>query len=158
MPHRRHQPIPHPAGFSIVELAIVVLILAVVMAVVVPMAADSAAYRRTHSSARKLIADLALARAEAVRSEATVTVTFYVAGDYYRTTADHGLPRHIESAVVLARPPYEVDLLSADFDGSTQLEFDPYGQASAAGTVRLGAGSYVVIVTVDQESGLAHLD
>jgi Tfp pilus assembly protein FimT len=147
------------AGFSIVELAIVVIILAVVMAAVIPVASNSAELRRTQSATQKLSADLALARAEAVRSQQTVTVKFNVAQDSYRISAAHELPRHVADAdLILSQPPYEVDLISADFDGQAQVEFDAYGQASAAGAIQFGAGDHVVTISVDQESGRAQVD
>ena len=60
------------AGFTLVELMIAVLILAILMAAAVPSFRDFAANSRTSAASSDLTTALSLARSEAVRRSGTV--------------------------------------------------------------------------------------
>jgi len=55
--------------------------------------------------------------------------------------------------VVLSAEPYQVDLVSASFNGSSEIAFNGWGLPVNGGTVTLSAGSQQRTITVNGETG-----
>ncbi|MEO1237544.1 MAG: prepilin-type N-terminal cleavage/methylation domain-containing protein [Planctomycetota bacterium] len=156
------------AGFSMVEVIVVVAVLAVIAALVVPnfRGQDTTKLR---SAARLLAADLDTAKAESITHADDLRLVVF-------DTTDHTY--HVAAASDTATPitnpfdgrPYLVDfgtgrasalsgvtIQSVDLDGDDELGFGLYGELdqTAAATVTLAAGGRTVTLTVDPATGEA---
>lgn len=136
---------------------IVIAILAVAGAIAMPRYAAAVERYQVDAAARRIAADLSLARSQARAASASRTVTFTVsttASQYVVSGAadpDHPSAAYIVS---LAGSPYRVRLTSANFGGSASVTFSGYGATSAGGSVVVrGAGTYVRTVTLDANTG-----
>jgi type II secretory pathway pseudopilin PulG len=140
-------------AFTVIELLLVVIVMGILAAVAAPAFLDSLLFYRVESAARRVKADLELARRTARLTSASQSVSF--SGTSYAMSAgvvdlDKPLGAY---AVDLARAPYEIASLTADFGGSPTVSFDGYGTPSSGGTVVLGAPNHECVVTLDGDSG-----
>jgi len=105
---------------------------------------------RADSAAARIVRDISLARATARATGAPVEIQFRPAQDFYEIPQALALDDPGTSFLVkLNEPPYSVDLLSADFDGSANLDFDGYGDVQEPGIVILALGDEQRRVIVD---------
>ena len=146
-----------PAGaFSLLELVLVIAIVAVLATIAAPRYASSASRYRSEAAARRIVADLALARSQAYGTSATKTVKldtetdllviagvspFDGAGSYYATD--------------FSEDPYCADITRADFGGDNGLYFDIYGKPNSGGSVVLQVGDHEQTIYLDANTGKA---
>lgn len=145
-------------GFSVVELILVVAILAMLGALVVPQIGSAGSGYRADAAARRIAADLNYARGQARLTSTAHSIEFDAAANRY-TFADLNHPDRSSAkyAVSLARPPYEVTLKGADFEGATTLTYSAFGLPSAGGEVEIRCGSAARVVEVDGTTGEARI-
>ncbi len=139
-------------AFTIAELVTVLCVIGTIAAIATPRYAASLARYRVGSAARRLVADLEVARSQAASSNASQRVAF--AGDAYELPGVK--PLHKASgayAVDLAADPYRVTVVSADFGGDAEVVFDVFGGPDSAGTVVLRAGDTEQTVVLDAGTG-----
>lgn len=143
----------HARGFSLVELVLVVAIIASLAAIAVPRYARSIVRFRVESAARRIVADLDLARKSARRSSTSRTVAFTIAANTYRISGLGGLDdRSQDYAVLLSGEPYRAAIVSCDFGGDTEVVFDGYGVPDSGGTVTVRCGDIRKTVELDPET------
>lgn len=140
-------------GYTLIEVLITVTIMGLAAAIVVPNMMQGGTLG-VQAGARMIIADLLFAQNEAMAQQSTRRVAFDTDNNSYRVQKyDSGA-----SAWVLEFNPskgmgndqqnYEVDfeqdsrfrgieIVSADFNGSSTIEFDDLGNPSSGGTVVL---------------------
>ena len=143
------------AAFSLLELIIVITIIGVVTAIAMPRYAGAMTNYRAETAARRIVTDLARARAEARQHSISVTVTF--------NTTDHTCAVHVtgepsptkDQLTYLADDPYNVKISSATFGGDAVIIFDGYGQPDSGGTITVVVGSTAKTVVLDADSGKA---
>ncbi len=147
-------------AFTLVELSIVLLILAIIGSIATPTYFRSLQHHRIHASAQRIAADLRLAQQQAKDTGTTVTVSFNVSDDEYTTPPVNGLPAGVASRtrVELARDPYRCDLATANFDNRPWISFDRFGLPQAGGMVKLQLGKHNLIVSVAANSGDVTID
>ena len=158
MPDRRHHPdrTTRLAAFTLIELVLVIATIAVLSAIAVPRYADALARYRTDLAAKRVAADLLLARANA-RTTGTVQVVNFAADGYTLT----GMPAPDggagDYAVRLSDEPYGATLGTVAFGDppATSVTFDRYGTPNASGGVVVKAGRHQKTVSVDVVSGKA---
>jgi len=141
-------------GFSLLELVLVSAIMVIFAAIAVPRYGTAAARHRIDLAARRVAADLSLARSYAKTTSSSRTVCFYPATDQYQLLnipAPDGASG--DYVVVLSAEPYQVDLVSASFNGSSEIAFNGWGLPVNGGTVTLSAGSQQRTITVNGETG-----
>ena len=152
--------IPRRGGrpaFSLLELAVVLVIIALISAIAVPRYSRSLERYRVEGAARRIVADLAYARSLARSTGAPKTTSFDVAGNAYTLIGvadiDHGSAVY---TVDLAGDPYDCQITSAVLDdltdGSdivTDVIFDGYGVPDSDGTI---------VITVNGQSRTIQLD
>ena len=140
-------------GYTLIEVLITVTIMGIAAAIVVPNMLQGGTLG-VQAGARMIIADLLFAQNEAMAQQSTRRVVFDTDNNTYRVQKfDTGA-----SAWVLEYNPskgmgnnqqnYEVDfdedsrfrgveIVSADFNGSSTIEFDDLGNPSSGGTIVL---------------------
>lgn len=143
-------------GFTIIELAIVIVILAVLSAIALPRVAHSIEIHRADTAAQRVLRDLHLARELAQAQSAALTVQFDVANNAYTLNGQNHLD-HADQAytVLLSNNPFRAEIIQADFGGDTTVELDGYGMPDTGGTVTIRAGRRTVTVELDADTGLA---
>jgi type II secretion system protein H len=173
---------PHPrvarraaAGFTLIEILVVVVILGIVAAVIVPQL-NSRDDLKAASAARALTADLIYAQNLAITRQQMIYVTFDAAAETYKMV-DSLSPENVLTHPVLLSP-YLVSLGAnatmpqlrttvidtASFDGQSIIGFDemgvPHGVTSAgvasamtAGSIAITCGSTTMTVTVEPYTG-----
>jgi hypothetical protein len=107
-------------------------------------------------AARRVAADLELARSLARTSSSSVAVAFWPTKNFYQIEgATDLLNKGGPYEVHLGRVPYHAVLLSADFGGAgnKSVTFSGHGMASGEGTVVVQSGQYKKTVTLDPYTG-----
>src|SRR5689334_17817856 len=113
-------------AFTILELVIVLLIMGILTAVAAPKFFDSLLFHRVESAARRVKADLELARTQARLTSASQSVTF--TGSVYTLSNTKSLdkPGSVYS-VDLKKEPYSLDSATPNFSNAATVSFDGYG-------------------------------
>lgn|GEM_PF-6197058 len=163
-----------PVGFSLVELAAVMAIMAVVFMIAQPRLTGFVTRDRVRRSAARVRMDLRLAQNEAIQGRTYTKVTYDPAGDFYAVwywdkgayTSDwellyagHGAGSYSviaaagDKVVALgADPDYRVAIESTTFTGDA-VRFDPYGVPDAGGDIILGVGTLRITVSINAATG-----
>ena len=133
------------------------LIIGIVAAVAIPRYADTLHRYRADSAAKRIVADLTLARQQAMSSSSSQTVQFTTpAADSYTLVGMSDLDHSSATYVVdLSASPYNTSINSASFGGDADLIFDGFGIPDSKGSVVVESGGYQVTVTVDPDTGKA---
>lgn len=147
-------------GLTLVEIIVVVVILGILAAMIVP-AATRGKDIEVNSAAQILATDLDYARNVAITYQRGVTVTFDVAaGTYQLAWADDGslLQRPVEKDDFICNfaqrsGTEDVEIVSANFQGTTSLTFDDRGEPDRGGKVKLMAGDYKYEITIAPVTG-----
>jgi len=141
---------PKLRGFSMVELVLVVCIMAIVASMAVPRFANSLTRNRVEAAARRVAADLSLARQRARMASASQSVVFDAAGNSYRlpglSDPDHPGSEYV---VQLGAAPYEATLHRIDLGNDSLITFDAYGVPDKFGSVTVQCGEFVRVIWVD---------
>lgn len=147
-------------GFTLAEMIIVVVILAIAAAMAIPMF-SSAGSMKAASAADTIAADLEYAKSMAISRGRSYSVVFDTATESYRVEDQDG--------VVIAHPVKKgfnyvvdfrkesslsgVDMTSANFGGTGSVTFDFLGSPDNGGTVGLSSGGFSVSVIVEPVTG-----
>ncbi len=156
-------------GFTLLELLIVVLILAIAAAIVVPMAA-SGQDAQCASAARMVVADLELAQGWALARQDLVALVFSADLQSYKvvlaasqnlddyaslTTLEHpgrpgeGYETNFQTEMQLGN----VVVDSANFNGDRYVVFDTFGSPEFGGSIVLTVRDASLTVTVEPITG-----
>jgi len=147
-----------PRGHTLIEVMVVVVLMAIIAAIVVPLAIN-ASDQQAVSAARIVTNDLQYAQNESITTQTPVTVSFTPNSNSYQLSNASGALIHpiTKSAYVVAFASQQglgqVKLVSASFGGSSVVTFDAMGSPSGAGTVTIKAGPNVFIVRVAAVTG-----
>jgi prepilin-type N-terminal cleavage/methylation domain-containing protein len=139
-------------AFTIIELVIVLLVMSILTAVAAPTFFDSLLFHRVESAARRVKADLQLARTQARLTSATQSVTFVNSVYTLSNTKSLDKPSAIYS-VDLTKQPYSLNSATANFSNLATVSFDGYGTPTSGGTVVLVAKSHSCTVTLNGTTG-----
>ncbi len=129
-------------------------ILAVMTAVALPRYAGAHARYRAEMAARRIMADLELARNRALAASASQPVVFSVDGDEYTLPGVADL-RHPASDyhVIISDPPYRAELVAVDAGGDECVIFNGFGVPDSGLKVVLRVRNITKIVMVGQHTG-----
>jgi general secretion pathway protein H len=149
-----------PAGFTLVELLVVMAILMIAAAIVIPQAVGTSSFK-AQSAARLAMSDLEYAQNQAIVVQSPVKVQFSPAGNSY-TILDvnksqplvHPITKKVYTVDFATQAGLKgVSLDSADFGGAAEVTFDSLGAPDRGGTVTVSAGVHAYRVTVAPVSG-----
>lgn len=135
-------------GFTLLELLIVLVLMAIVTATVYPMFGGSVSNSELRGSARALAAGLRLARSEALSQRRETFLTVDVAGRRFRVDRDprvHALPKKVELKLFTAQN----DLVDGNVGA---IRFYPDG-GSNGGRITIASGERKFDVDVDWLTG-----
>lgn len=136
-------------AYTLAELVTVIIIVGILAAVAIPTFGNSVGRNRALGAANRLAADLRYAAAVARQAAAPRGLRFDETNKRYTVAGINDPDRPGQAYVVkLADDPYYVTSISLNLGGATEIMFDGYGVASAAGDIRIAAGNRQVIVTV----------
>ena len=146
-------------GYTLVEIIVVMVILAIAAAVVIPMAMDSAG-TQAMAAARMVAADLQYAQSAAITFQMPITMTFTTSNETYTltdpngTTLTHPVQRSAYAIGFASQSGMNrVQIVSASFGSGQSVTFDEMGAPDSPGTVRLQAGPYIYDITVAAATG-----
>ncbi len=143
-------------SFTLIDLVMTMAVIAIVAAIATPRYANALTRYRAEAAARRVVADLALARQTAKSTSSSRTVVFDAVNDSYSIPS----VRELDTAgmtygVQLQDPPYQAQIVSVDLGGDWLITFDGFGIPDSGGTVIVQAGDNQHTVVVDPETGAA---
>lgn len=145
---------PRRRGFTLAELVVVVLILAIVSAVAVPRYTDAAAGFNADAAARRIKVDLEFLRQQARKASTSRAVVFDLANHSYTLSGVPDLDHASQTYTVrFTRSPYEATLVSVNCGGDATLAFDGFGKPDSTATIVVGSGRYQRTVLVEASNG-----
>lgn len=136
------------AGFSLLELMIVLMLMGLIAAIAVPVFGGGVSTTRLKSAAREVAAGLRMARNEAVANRREAVLTLDLAARTFRIdreTKVHALPDDIELKLYTAQS----DLVSENVGA---VRFFPDG-GSTGGRITIAAGERKFDVDIDWLTG-----
>ena len=145
-------------GFTLVEILIVVIILAIAAAIAIPRM-GSAGAMQMRAAADMIAADLEYAKSMATSRQADYTVIFNTSTESYQIEDASGVINHpvkVGQFIVNFSADSrldEVDITNVNFNSTSQVQFDRLGSPDNAGTVTLQAGGATATITVEAETG-----
>ena len=131
-----------PAGFSLIEVLMVLGIIGVIAAMAMPRWTRSVARYEADAAARRLAADLGWAQSLARNTSSSLTVHVNLADSTYQLVgvADPDHPGQGYS-VDLKQSPYRCAIAaSSATDANGNIVFDGYGTTAATGSIVVQAG------------------
>ena len=147
-----------PSAFTLLELVLVLAIITVLAAIAVPRYTAAQQNFRADAAARRIVADLGLARSRARSQSNSQTVVFNLATSQYQMPGAPDLKNPANTyTVLLGGAPYQARLVSVDFGGSSQVTFDGYGVPDRGGTLVISAGGVQRTIVLEATSGKANV-
>ena len=138
-------------AFTLIELMVVLLIVAIMAAVAAPKYAESLASFRLQGVAQRIAADIRQARRYAQQNCTTQAINFDTATNSYTLTGVNDVDRRSRTyQFSLASPEYECELVSANFNSTAILSFDIYGRPVNTGTIVVRSGNLTQTLSVDE--------
>lgn len=147
-------------GFNLFELTMVVAIVAVVAAIAAPRYAAASARYRADLAARRIVADLSLARTRAKTLSASQAVVFSPEAAQYQIPSLPGLDDSSAVYTVnLSDPPYNVETLAVMMGGGEPIVvFDGWGMPNAAARFDVSVGNEQRTIMLNPYTGKATIE
>lgn len=146
-------------GFTLVEILIVVIILAIAAAIAIPRM-GSAGAMQMRAAADMIAADLEYAKSMATSRQANYTVIFNTSAESYQIEDAGGVISHpvkVGSQFIINFSADsrldEVDITNVNFNSTSQVKFDRLGSPDNGGTITLQAGGVSATITVEAVTG-----
>jgi Tfp pilus assembly protein FimT len=144
------------SAFALIDLVVSVLLMGVLAAVAIPRFSGAVQHHRATASARRICADIRLARNSAIASSASKRIDFDIAQSRYTLVGVNSLDKPgADYSLQLSGGTFESTIVSANLGGDASLTFDIHGQPDSGGTIVVKAGSTQATVTVSSATGEA---
>lgn len=147
----RHRRLPR-AGFALFELVVVILIMAIVGAIAAPRVANTIRHQRLDFASRRVMADLRLARSQAIRDQANRRVAFSMTAQTY-TLPEYTGPGAPYTVRLDADSFTGVRLDSVGYSSPPEVVFSRLGFPQAGGNIVLGDDVEQVVITISATTG-----
>ncbi len=158
------------SGFTLIELMMVMIIMAIAAMIVVPVVTGASGYQIS-SAARLVAADIEYARQLAITTGLVHSVVFDAAGESYQIQDNAG---NVVSHPLRPGTDYiqhfpssslsKVTIQSVDFDGDATVKFDYLGSplnssdsSLNAGTVTLESQGHTAVIEVEPLTGYVNV-
>ncbi len=139
-----------------VEVAIVLTIIGLMTAIALPRYSEASNHFKADLAATRILADLTLARSQAVATSSNQTVVFDLASSRYTMAGITGLDGKSPDYILnLSADPYNCSLVSVSFGGATSVTFDAYGSADHGGQITVQSNGSMATVTLEASTGKA---
>ena len=139
------------AAFTLVELTVVLLLMAILAVMAAPRYSSALAYYRVNGAAGRIASDLRMIRQYARRTSIAQSVVFDTSTHSYTAATVPDVTRRSTGYTVnLWSSDYLSKITAATFGGSATVQFDIYGKPGAAGTVVVTSGGLQRTVEVDE--------
>jgi len=156
----RHDMRGSHGGFTVIELLIVVVILAIIGLTALPMI-SSASSVQIRSAANMISADLEYARSMAISRGQNFYVVFdeindsYQIEDQYTNLIEHPVKKGFKYFIDFQNDGRlnSVDITNVDFNATQRVRFDCLGSPDNGGTVILQADGNTKMITVEPVTG-----
>ena len=144
------------AGFTLVEMMVVIVIIGIAAAMAIPMISSSASFQ-LRSAGNLVAADLEYAKSMAISRGKSYSVVFNTGTNSYQIKDSNGnvvTPPGRKSTTQFGAGAQlnDVAISSVSFTAGT-VAFDYLGSPTAGGTVQLQAGGLTKTVTVEPITG-----
>jgi prepilin-type N-terminal cleavage/methylation domain-containing protein len=147
------------SGFTMVEIMIVVVIIAIAAMMAIPMM-SSGGSMQIRSAANMIAADLEYAKSMAISRQKTYAVVFDESTESYHIEDANGIIEHPVKKGFSYEVNFssdsrlsKVDIAAVDFDGTSLIEFDYLGSPNNGGAVSLQAGGTTITINVEPVTG-----
>jgi len=152
-------------GFTMLEILIVVVIIAIAALTVVPMM-SSAGSLQIRSAANMIAADLEYAKSMAISRGQYFSVEFDENADSYRildqdnNVIPHPVKKGFDYVISFQDDSRlnRVDITNADFNATVRVQFDCLGSPDNGGTVSLSGGGITATVRVEPVTGFISIE
>ena len=171
-----HGPYKTPAGFTLAEVLVVLIILGIAATIMIPMIGNTHDLQAS-SAVRRIASSLLYAQTAAITGQVPCQVVFDTAANSYELQDENGVPL---SDTMTVAGNYSIDfgsdsrmravsIATADFDGSNTVWFDPLGAPYGGsisdsppplnnGTINVTAGEKTMTVTVEPVTGRININ
>ena len=140
-------------GYTLIEIVVVLAIVVVLWAVAAPRYGNSLCRYRAEQAARRIAADLLLARSQAKMTSKTRTLTFNTSGGTYSMDVQGLAASSTQYSVNIAGDPYYASFASVSFNNTSAVTFDQYGSCDNSGTIVVQCGGVQNTITVESTAG-----
>ena len=144
----------HEAGFTLLEMIVVLVIIGLAVALVGPRTGNVTPQVQLRASVQRLSAELRIARSEALRTSMAQTVTIDPVKRAF-WMGERGKPTALPSSVVISAAQASLATESggaSTVTGPLRIVFSPDGSSSGA-AIGLSVGALAANVTVDWLTG-----
>ncbi|CAA2142701.1 prepilin-type N-terminal cleavage/methylation domain-containing protein [Hyphomicrobium sp. ghe19] len=148
---QHRSPVETEAGFTLLELLVVLVIIAVTAAIALPKTRGSSSALALRSTAVGIAAEFRTARADAIRTSTSRSVMIDVARRKYWADGDsnaHQIPAAVEVTATIG---------NSGPTALATLNFEPDG-SSTGGKISLSAGKSKADIIVDWMTGATQVD
>jgi len=160
IPPGRRENRPAAGAFTLAELIVVMVILAIIAAMVVPQAIGTSDVK-VQAAARVLLADLEYAQNCAIVTQTAIDVTFDRNENSYKLSVsnesdplEHPITKKAYQVDFDTQSEFEgVSIAAVSFGGSPKLTFTALGAPQANGSVDVAAGDFTYRLTVAPVTG-----
>ncbi|MDB5333845.1 MAG: hypothetical protein JWP03_4996 [Phycisphaerales bacterium] len=140
-------------GYTLIEIVVVLAIIGVLWAVAAPRYGNSLCRYRAEQAARRIAADLLLARSQAKMTSKTRTISFNTSTNIYGMDVQGLTASSTQYNVNISGDPYYASFVSASFNNTAAVTFDQYGSCDNSGTIVVQCGGVQNTITVESTSG-----
>ncbi|MHC4556020.1 MAG: GspH/FimT family protein [Planctomycetota bacterium] len=153
------------SGFTLIEILIMIVIIAIAALTAVPMM-SSAASMQIRSAANIITADLEYAKSMAISRGQNFSVVFDENTDSYRIEDQdsniiaHPVKKGFDYVIDFQNDSRlnKVNITNIDFNSTRRVQFDCLGSPDNAGTINLKAGGTTVTIKVEPVTGFISIE